>query len=229
MDNLKDLEKNLQFKFKNRNLLAQALVHKSYLNENPAEELESNERLEFLGDAVLSFVVAENLYGKFSKLPEGELTNLRSLLVRTTTLAKLAKRLRIGQFLKLSRGEVGEGGKDNPNILADGAEAVIGAIYLDSGITPAAKFIQKQVLTYLAKLTKDGNNHDFKGKLQILIQEKYHQTPKYKVISQSGPDHSKEFQIAVILGKKVLAAGFGKNLKLASQAAAKAALRSLSI
>lgn len=229
MDKLSELEKNLGIKFKNRHLLAQALVHKSYLNENPAEELESNERLEFLGDAVLSFVVAENLYGKFTKFPEGELTNLRSLLVRTTTLAKLAKRLRIGQFLKLSRGEVGEGGKENPNILADGAEAVIGAIYLDSGMIPAAKFIQKQVLTYLPKLTRDGNNHDFKGKLQILIQEKYHQTPKYKVMSQSGPDHSKEFEIAVILGEKVLAKGFGKNLKLASQAAAKAALRNLTI
>lgn len=227
--NLKDLEKNLNVKFKNKALLEQALVHKSYLNENPTVKTGNNERLEFLGDAILSFLVAEKLYEKFTHLPEGELTNLRSLLVRTTTLAKLAKRLKIGQFLKLSKGEVGEGGKTNPNILADALEAIIGAIYLDLGMAAARKFIKTKILEHLPKLTRDGNNNDYKGKLQMLIQEKHHITPKYKVLSEAGPDHAKQFEIAVFLGKKQLATGFGKNLKMASQAAAKAALKNLNL
>lgn len=229
MDNLADLEKNLGLKFKNKGLLEQALVHKSYLNENPQVDIESNERLEFLGDAILSFLVAEKLYGKFGDLPEGELTNLRSLLVRTSTLARFAKRLKVGNFLKLSKGEVGEGGKTNPNILADALEAVIGAIYLDSGMDKARKFIHTQILEHLSKLTKDGNNEDYKGKLQILIQEKHHITPKYKVLSEQGPDHAKQFEVAVLLGRRLLATGFGKNLKVASQAAAKAALKTIPI
>lgn len=229
MDKLKDLEKILKIKFNNKNLLTQALIHKSYLNENPEVGFESNERLEFLGDAILSFLVAEKLYDKYNNLPEGELTNLRSILVRTSTLARLARRLKIGQFLKLSRGEAGEGGKNNPNILADALEAIIGAIYLDAGIKAARSFIENQISTHLLKLTQDGNNHDFKGKLQMTLQEKSHITPKYKILSESGPDHAKKFEIGVYIGKKLLALGFGKNHKEASQAAARAALKNINI
>lgn len=229
MDNLKDLEKKLGVNFKNKDLLIQALIHKSYLNENPQVKLESNERLEFLGDAILSFLVAEKLYGKYKNIPEGELTNLRSLLVRTTTLAKLARRLKIGQFLRLSKGETGEGGRKNPNILADALEAIIGAVYLDSGMTTTKKFIQNQILAHLPRLTRDGNNHDYKGKLQNILQEKFHITPKYKVLLELGPDHSKKFEIGVFLGKKMLAKGVGRNHKEASQDAAKVALKTLQI
>jgi len=229
MDELADLEKSLNVKFKNKALLEQSLVHKSYLNENPAVRMESNERLEFLGDAILSFLVAEKLYGKFGNLPEGELTNLRSLLVRTSTLARFAKRLKIGNFLKLSKGEAADGGKANPNILADSLEAIIGAIYLDSGMPTARRFIETQILEHLPKLTKDGNNHDYKGKLQMVIQEKHHITPRYKVLSETGPDHAKRFEIAVYLGRRLITTGFGKNHKEASQAAAKAALKVITI
>lgn len=227
MNNLGDLEKNLRVKFKNKDLLAQALVHKSYLNENPEVKVESNERLEFLGDAILSFLVAEKLFGKYHNLPEGELTNLRSLLVRTSTLARLAKRLKIGQFLQLSKGEAGEGGNNNPNILADSLEAIIGAIYLDSGMSSAKRFIQQQIFAHLPELTKDGNNHDFKGRLQIILQEKFHITPKYRILSEIGPDHAKDFEMGVYVGRKLLAKGIGKNHKEASQAAARTALRNL--
>ncbi len=227
MDNLRDLEKQLGVKFKNKDLLTQALVHKSYLNENPSLTLESNERLEFLGDAILSFLVAEKLFGKYKDLPEGELTNLRSILVRTSTLAKLARRLKIGNFLKLSKGETGENGKNNPNILADSLEAIIGATYLDSGMAAAKRFIEKQVFAHLPKFAKAGNNHDFKGKLQILLQERFHITPKYRVLSEAGPDHAKDFEMGVFAGRKLLAKGLGKNHKEASQAAAKTALKNL--
>lgn len=227
MDNLRDLEKQLGVRFKNRDLLIQALVHKSYLNENPRVELESNERLEFLGDAILSFTVAEKLFGKYKDLPEGELTNLRSILVRTSTLARLARRLKIGNFLKLSKGEAGEGGKNNPNILADALEAIIGAFFLDSGMFSTKRFIEKQIFAYLPKFEKAGNNHDFKGKLQIILQEKFHITPKYKVLGETGPDHTKDFEVGVFLGKKLLATGLGKSHKEASQAAAKTALKNL--
>lgn len=222
---LTKLEKKLGYKFSNRRFLAQAITHSSYLNENPGSGVENNERLEFLGDSILSFLVAQTLFKRFSNIDEGDLTNYRSMVVRTSTLSKIAKKLELGKFLRLSKGEKEAGGNKNPNLLANVYEAVLGAIFLDGSLPACEKFIKKTLMVNLSGHLKNGGNHDFKGKLQILVQEKFHAAPSYQVLTEVGPDHAKKFEVGVFLQDKFLAKAEGSSVKEASQKAAKAAVR----
>lgn len=208
--------------FKDEKLFKMALTHKSSLNEMP-ELKESNERLEFLGDAILEFVVTESLYKSFPDKQEGYLTALRANLVNTQNLAELAKRLGVGELILLSRGEEDGGGRENPSLLADTVEALIGALYLDQGVKRVEEFIKINLITEIpdkvAKPLKDP-----KSRFQEYIQAKGFPTPKYKVLRELGPDHNKEFVVEVSVEGKVLGKGEGKSKSLAEQEAAKNAL-----
>ncbi|OGG06335.1 ribonuclease III [Candidatus Gottesmanbacteria bacterium RIFCSPHIGHO2_01_FULL_42_12] len=217
---LDSLEKKIGVNFKNKLLLAQALVHRSYLNESK-EFSESNERLEFLGDAVLSILTSEYLYKKFPKHPEGQLTNTRSVLVRGKTLAEVARSLSLGDFLLMSRGERESGGSQNSALLADATEALIGALYLDQGLETVREFLEKFLYS------KDYEAIDFKSVAQELSQAKLKLSPKYKVIKAVGPDHNKIFTIGIYFGEDLAGTGEGKSKQEAEQAAAKVALEKL--
>lgn len=225
MTNLDKLEKQIGVKFKNRDLLSEALTHRSFLNENNQKDGISNERLEFLGDSVLSFVVAQELFIKNQKANEGDLTALRSLLVRSQTLAECAQEISLGEYLFLSHGEK-RNGQTNPTLLADAYEALLGAIYLDQGMEKASDFVHNSVLKRKDAFENDINEADLKGKLQMIVQEKYKKTPIYKLLSEEGPDHKKNFTVGVYLVKKLLGKGSGESLKKASQDAASSALES---
>ncbi len=223
MKDLSALENQLDIKFRDVRLLNQALVHRSYLNEN-REVKESNERLEFLGDSVLSLLTAEELYGRFTRYAEGELTNLRSGLVRTQTLASIARSLLLGQHILMSKGEERSGGRENTSLLADTFEAVLGAIYLDQGLTAARKFLRENLFPIVADINKHKDQLDFKSKLQEITQRKQKLSPTYKVISTVGPDHDKTFLIGVSVGEHFLGEGSGKSKQEAEQEAARIAI-----
>ncbi|MCJ7792869.1 MAG: ribonuclease III [Candidatus Marinimicrobia bacterium] len=222
--NLDQIEKKLGIKWHNPQLLAQALVHRSYLNEVGGESLASNERLEFLGDAVLSFTVSHWLYTQFPDYQEGELTNLRSNLVRTSTLAQISQELDLGEKLLMSRGEVASGGRENPSLLANTLEAVIGAIFLDQGIDQTILFIKTHLTPFLEKIVSLGEFKDSKSLLQDKIQEKNKETPIYKTLEEIGPDHDKTFTVGVYAQGQFLAQAQGKNKQEAEEKAAKNAL-----
>lgn len=224
MSDISKLEKKLGVEFKNQELLKQALTHRSYLNENPSFELEHNERLEFLGDAVLELVVTEHLYKEY-KNPEGELTSWRAALVNSESLAKIAKQIDLNGFLLLSRGESKDQGKARDAILANSVEAIIGAIYLDRGIKEAAKFIEKNVLVYLPEILETNAWQDAKSYFQERSQEVYAITPHYEVLSETGPDHAKKFIVGVFIGKKMIAQGDGSSKQEAQQSAAQNGLK----
>lgn len=221
--NLVDLQKKLGFTFKNEGLLKNAFIHRSYLNEHKSFKGDSNERLEFLGDSVLSMVVSTFLYEKLPKNPEGKLTQLRAALVRTETLAKLASQLSLGNYLYLSKGEEESGGRTSISILANSFEALIGAVYLDQGLARTQHFLNRMILQKWQPLAKSAVS-DNKSKLQELMQRKYHQSPLYQLIKSWGPDHARRFEIGVYLGEKLLGRGLGKNKQEAAQNAAKNAL-----
>lgn len=207
-------------------LLKQALTHRSYLNES--EELKtSNERLEFLGDAVLELVVSEFIYKNYPQKSEGKLTKLRSKIVCTETLGLLAQRLSLGQFLLLSKGEEASGGRENPSLLANTFEAVIGALYLDQGKKAVANFLEKILFSQLEEVLEKSSPEDFKSQFQELIQAKEQPTPIYKLISTSGPDHKKVFKVAVLVDKQVIAEGMGPSKQKAEQEAARTALEKI--
>ena len=208
--------------FKDKKLLEKALTHKSALNERP-ELKESNERLEFLGDAILEFVVTESLYKSFPDKQEGYLTALRANLVNTQNLAELAKRLNIGELILLSKGEEDGGGRKNNSLLADTVEAIIGALFLDQGIKTVEDFIQVNLITEVPQKVKEPLK-DPKSRFQEMIQAKGLPTPKYRVLQESGPDHDKNFVVEVSVQGKVLGKGEGKSKSLAEQEAAKSAL-----
>ncbi len=210
--------------FKNPDLLENAFVHRSYLNENPEFPFPSNERLEFLGDAVLEQIVSDFLYHHFPALPEGELTALRAALVRTESLAEEARRLNLGKELLLSKGEEASGGRDNPYLLANTFEALIGATYLDQGIEKTKDFVQKELLYKTEKSLKAGTK-DPKSKFQELTQAKFGTTPTYKVLKEEGQPHKRHFLCGVYLKRRKIGEGEGKNKKEAEEAAAKAALK----
>ena len=222
--NLDQLEKKLEIKWRHPQLLAQALVHRSFLNEVGGAGLESNERLEFLGDAVLSFTVSNWLYTQFPDYREGELTNLRSNLVRTSTLAQISQELDLGEKLLMSRGEVASGGRENPSLLANTLEAVIGAIFLDQGIDQTTLFIKTHLSPFLEKIVSLGEFKDSKSLLQEKIQEKNKETPLYKTLEETGPDHDKTFTVGVYAQNQLLAQAQGKNKQEAEEKAAKNAL-----
>ncbi|MDD3887843.1 MAG: ribonuclease III [Patescibacteria group bacterium] len=217
------LEKNIGIKFKDIKLLNQALVHRSYLNENTAFKLDNNERLEFLGDAVLELVVTQHLYKNYSN-PEGDLTNWRSALVNTNMLSKQAKALDYDSFLYLSRGEAKDTGKARDVILANAFEAVIGAIYLDQGWDVAKDFIERKIIAELKKILDEKLYIDPKSRLQEEIQEKLKVTPTYQVLKEWGPDHARKFKIGVYLEDKLLGEGEGDSKQEAQVNAAKNAL-----
>ena len=215
LDNLKNL-------FEDKNLLAQALTHKSWVNEHP-EVRGSNERLEFLGDAVLEFIISKELYKRFPDKEEGYLTALRANLVNTQNLANLAIKLDVGASLFLSKGEEDGGGRDNPSLMADTVEAIIGALFLDRGIPATEEFIKVNLISEIPE--KVGKPlKDPKSRLQEYIQAEGLPAPKYKVIEESGPDHKKRFILEVVVGEKVLARGEGKSKSESEQKAAEAAL-----
>lgn len=224
MKEIAALEKIVGVKFKNPDLLRQAMVHRSYLNEHPEFPLGHNERLEFLGDAVLEIVVTENLYHHYPETPEGDLTNWRASLVNAKMLAFVAGEMKIEEFLYLSKGESKDkNSKARQYILANAIEAIIGAIYLDQGIGPSTEFINKRILFRLEAILADQLYLDPKSKFQEKAQEIYKMTPHYKIISESGPDHNKIFDVGIYLGDELITHGQGSSKQEAQiDAAAKA-------
>jgi len=216
-------EKILKIKFKNKDLLEQALVHRSYLNENPDFHLKDNERLEFLGDAVLELVVTDHLYANYPN-SEGELTNWRAALVNAKMLAQVASRLGINSYLLLSRGESKDTGRARGYIMANAMEALIGAIYLDQGYDKVDKFIEREILKELSSIIKEKLYQDPKSRFQEEAQERVGVTPTYKVLKEWGPDHDKQFIVGVYLEKEEVAQGQGSSKQEAQEKAAQAAL-----
>lgn len=229
MSSLKDLsplEKKLGFTFNDTTILRQALVHRSYLNEHPAFELDHNERLEFLGDAVLELAVTDHLYHHYN-MPEGELTNLRAAIVRGEMLTRVGLELGLEDFLLLSRGERKGSEKARHYILANAIEAVIGALYLDQGYAAANDFISQFIISKLHDVVEHGLHIDSKSRFQELAQERFRITPTYTVLHESGLDHAKNFVIGAFLGGKKMGEGKGSSKQEAQQQAARKALQRL--
>ncbi|MBI3495064.1 ribonuclease III [Candidatus Berkelbacteria bacterium] len=225
---LSDFEKQLGVTFKHKKLLEQVFIHRSYLNEHHHFPLDHNERLEFLGDAVLELIVTEYLYLNY-KNPEGELTNWRSALVKGAMLAKVAKTLGMGEYLQMSKGEERSGGRDRDALLANAFEALIGAIYLEGGYKQTQKFVSRVLLVNFSEILEKKLYQDAKSKLQEWSQEKYGITPIYRVVSESGPDHAKEFTVSLIVGEQTIAQGGGSSKQKAEEAAARAAIEKLKL
>ncbi len=226
--NLSDLEKIIGLRFKDKDLLQKIFVHRSYLNEHPKFKLDNNERLEFLGDAVLELIVTEYLYRNYTN-PEGELTNWRSALVKGEMLSKVSAHLKIGDFLLLSKGEEKSGGKNRELILANTFEALVGAIYLEFGYKDAKKFVETHLINELDEILEKKLYQDGKSRLQEWSQESNGATPNYKIISETGPDHAKVFTVGVSVGNEILAEGTGSSKQKAEQQAAFAALKKLKL
>jgi ribonuclease-3 len=222
-----DLQKTLGVPFQQQELLTQALTHSSYANENPGIAPASNERLEFLGDAVLGLIVAENLFRDFPAMAEGEMTRLRSILVKQETLAQVAESIKLGAYLYLGKGEESSGGRDKPANLARALEALIAAVYLDHGYAVTEQFVLEILDAELLKTLYQGTIIDYKSQLQELLQAKAQQTPVYNLIETEGPDHDKKFTVEVKLGNDVLATGVGRSKKKAETEAARIALENL--
>lgn len=227
MSDLLLLEDKIGYQFKNKDLLQQALVHRSYLNEHKQFALDHNERLEFLGDAVLELVVTDFLYKEYEDLPEGELTNLRAAVVKGETLAQVSQELGVEEFILLSRGEQHGNEKARQYIMANAFEALIGALYLDGGYKAASKFIHRDIVSRLPEVIEQGLHIDSKSRLQELAQEKYRVTPTYEVLKEEGLDHAKRFVIGLFLGTKKVGEGTGNSKQEAQQQAAKEALREM--
>lgn len=219
MSTLSKFEEIININFKNKDLIRQVFVHRSYLNENPNFDLNHNERLEFLGDAVLELITTEYLYKNYPN-PEGELTNWRSALVKGETLAKVATDLNMSEYLYLSRGEAKSEGKGRLIILANAFEALIGAIYLDQGFEKAREFVANYILVRLPEILELGLYQDAKSKLQEVVQEKDGYTPTYKVLGESGPDHDKRFHVGVFVNERMVGEGKGTSKQSAEQVAA---------
>jgi ribonuclease-3 len=223
MADLDVLQKILGTSFKDHSLLEQALIHTSYINENPGLKLTSNERLEFLGDAILGFIIAQELYQRFPQSSEGEMTKLRSSVVCQNALSRMARAIHLGDYLYLGRGEETSGGQRKPANLASALEAIIAAIFLDRGLTAARGFILRLVGQELNK----GTEPDYKSRLQELLQARQQPKPTYQVIAVVGPDHDRTFTVEVRVGGNVLGRGSGKSKKAAETKAARSALARL--
>ncbi len=221
---LEALEKKIEIKFNDRNLLQSALTHRSYLNENRKWPLSHNERLEFLGDAVLELITTEYLYRNYPN-PEGELTNLRSALVNYKMLSTIASELDLDSYILLSKGEAKDIGRARQVILANTIEALIGAIYLDQGFEVSRNFINNCIINRLSEIVAEGKVLDPKSKFQELTQEKVGVTPYYKVLAEWGPDHNKNFEVGVFVGDKQIATGVGSSKQEAEIAAAENGLK----
>ncbi|HMR01224.1 MAG TPA: ribonuclease III [Candidatus Gracilibacteria bacterium] len=225
MNRYQDLEKKINITFKDAELLDTAFVHASYVNEHKDKKSQHNERLEFLGDAVLELVVTEFLYKNFPSKGEGVLTNWRAALVKGKHLAEIAESLELGVYLYLSRGEERSGGRKKKYILANTLEALIGAIYLDQGYKIAHEFIDNMILAKLSSILEKGLHIDAKSRFQEISQEMLGITPKYDVMRESGPDHDKKFIMGAYLNGELIAEGEGSSKQKAEQSAAEAALK----
>ena len=227
MNEWNDCQKDLGISFHQESLLEQAFVHLSYLNENPSFARPSNERLEFLGDAILNFIVTEKLYEEFPQLSEGELTEIRAALVCRDTLAELASSLKLGDWLLLGRGEEANGGRAKESTLANAMEALIGALYLDQGIAKTRRFILRQLKPELEKIKAGKITPNYKALVQELIQGQKRPTPVYRLVEATGPDHSKQFTAEILVEGEALGKGVGKSKKVAESQAARAAWEKL--
>lgn len=225
MINFSDFEQKTKIIFKDKSLLQQAFIHRSYINENPSTHLSHNERLEFLGDAVLELIVTDFLYKKYPSYTEGELTALRSALVNAVIISEVAMDIGMNDYLLLSKGEAKDNGKARQYILANTYEAYIGAMYLDQGIGVVDKFIHKYLLPKTEEIVSKKLWRDAKSLVQEKAQEFVNVTPAYKVLHESGPDHDKHFTVGIFFGVNLIAKGKGKSKQEAEQKAAEAALK----
>ncbi len=224
--NIIKLLEGLELKYSNFDLYKTALVHRSYINENPNKEItQHNERLEFLGDAVLELIITEYLFNKYPEHKEGELTSFRSATVKTSSLAETSKILGLGEFLYLSKGEEKTGGRTRPYILANTFEAFLGAIFLDQGLDSAKLFVEKHLIPKIEGIIKNRSDIDSKSKLQELSQDQMGITPSYYLISEEGPDHDKIFKMSVKIGTKTYGEGEGHNKQEAESNAALEAIK----
>ena len=227
MGELSVAETSLGLNFRDKTLLQRALTHRSYINENSDFPLEDNERLEFLGDAVLDFITAEYLYHRFPEMSEGQLTSLRAALVRTETLASFASEIGLGEHIFLGRGEEEHGGRTRLAILCDCFEALIGALYLDHGLETAKAFVVEVIKTAIPRILEGETDKDAKSLLQELSQKYRKVTPTYRTVGERGPDHAKEFTVAAMIGRETYGLGVGHSKQVAAQTAAGAALERL--
>lgn len=230
VSNLKALQDTINVHFTDQDLLKNALVHRSYHNENKNFKLPSNEKLEFLGDSVLSLITSEHLYKEYPKYQEGDYTDMKAAIVNTQSLYLASKKLGLGQYLYLSKGEQENNGRDNMSILADAFEALLGAIYLEHGFDVSYRFVQNHLFhDTLEKIIKNKLYLPAKNLLQEFYQEKFKKLPEYKVIDETGPEHDKVYQAGVYDESKLLATGTGKSKKQAEESAAREALQKLGI
>lgn len=225
MTDIEALQDKLAVSFNNVCLLERALTHSSFTNENPGAE--SNERLEFLGDAVLGLIVAQHLYEQFSDLDEGQLTRLRAAVVCRDALSRMARAMGLGESLRLGKGEEATGGREKPLNLACVLEAVIGAIYLDQGEETARRFVLSIVEEEMSRAISQNSESDFKSRLQEVLQSNRHITPTYRLVEATGPDHCRVFTVEVLAGDVILGTGSGRSKKLAEIEAARRALHGL--
>lgn len=226
-EDLGRLQETIGVRFKDETLLRRALVHSSFLNENPDFDLASNERLEFLGDALLDYVVGEHLYRSFPQMDEGELTKLRAALINASALAKFARSIRLGDYVYLSRGEDERGGRARAGLLSDVFEALVASIYLDSGLDALEGFLMPFIVAEEVRVVERGLERDHKSRLQEWTQSELRVTPVYRTIMERGPDHAKEFTVEVWLGDRAYGQGEGRSKQAAQQRAAQQALRNL--
>lgn len=224
MADLAALQEIIGVLFNDPSLLDNALVHSSYVNEQPGLALSSNERLEFLGDAVLDYIIAERLFHDFPDCTEGEMTRIRAGLVRGDSLARIAAGIGLGDYLYLGRGEAASGGREKPSNLAGALEAVIAAVCLEQGMAAAREFILTLFQKELERVARQGARTDYKSRLQELTQERWQAAPVYHIVETKGPDHDREFTVEVGVGDNVLGRGTGKSKKAAETEAARSAL-----
>jgi ribonuclease-3 len=227
LNNIDKIEESLGVTFNDKAILEKALTHRSYLNEAKKTELESNERLEFLGDSILSFWVSEQIFKKFPELPEGKLTHIRTHLVRTETLTELSQKLSLGDYLLMSKGEELGGGRKNPLLLANSFEAVTGAIFLDQGIEAISSFLERNFEDLVSQIDDVEALKDSKSLLQEAVQAEGKPSPIYKLISSSGPDHQKIFTMGVFINDSLIAQGTSHSKQDAEEESAKKALEIL--
>ncbi|MHB1004898.1 MAG: ribonuclease III [Chloroflexota bacterium] len=220
------LEAILGLAFNDHAYLEQALVHRSYLNENPEVPLASNERMEFLGDAILGYITADYLYAEHPDLAEGDMTTLRAALARRETLARWAGDVSLGEHLYMGRGEASTGGRERPRILAGAFEALVAAIALDGGLETARIFLLPFIVTETARVLAEQSAKDFKSRLQEVVQATMQLTPTYRVVELIGPEHDRTFVVEALAGEEVLGRGSGHSKRIAEQEAARAAARS---
>ena len=224
---LRELEEELGYRFGEIGLLDNALTHRSFANENPSLPCKDNERLEFLGDAVLELAVSDSLMKKFPDYAEGQLSKLRASIVNEQPLAELARRFRIGEFLLLGRGEETSGGRLKPSLLSNAFESVLAAMYLDGGFDRAAAFIRRLFEPLIEEGALAVLYRDYKTAVQEMIQTRFREAPRYALLSETGPDHDKCFETSLVVGERVIAIGKGKNKKEAEQQAARLAMEEM--